>query len=193
MTLLVKKIHMRLTQTLMRMWSNRKRKWKWNRKRKLKSINLPKMEFQKKNQQKPYLSFHLCQVILTEKYFSCLDLFLPMKFESQLIGTVNQNWTFHSEIFRGKNKACFWSIGSADVKNIRKLNIKSKINYKPVQRVNAPTENLRKNYMTNPRRALEWSTYCAVLRSEIFRHRGQNWGPKLHPKDGLFGPWSFMI
>ena len=125
MVLLVKKIHMRLTQTLMRMWSNRKQKWKWkkwNRKWKLKSINLPKMEFQKKNQQKPYLSFHLCPVILTEKYFSCLDLFLPMKFESQLIGTVNQNWTFHSETFRGKNKACFWSIGYADVKNIRKLN-----------------------------------------------------------------------
>ena len=107
MVLLVKKIHMRLTQTLMRMWSKRKRKWKWNRKRKLKSINLPKMDFQKKNQQETYLSFHLCPVILTEKYFSCLDLFLPMKFESQLIGTVNQNWKFHSEIVMGENKICF--------------------------------------------------------------------------------------
>ena len=45
------------------------------------------------------------------------------------------------------------------------------------------------------RRALVWSTYWAVPRSEIFTHRGQNWGPKLHPGPGVdfFGPWSFII
>ena len=43
------------------------------------------------------------------------------------------------------------------------------------------------------RRALEWSTYWAVLRSEICPLRGQIWEPKLHPRGGFFGPWSFII
>ena len=40
---------------------------------------------------------------------------------------------------------------------------------------------------------LEWITYLTYLGSEICPLRDQNWGPKLHPRGGLFGPWSFII
>ena len=102
------------------------------------------MEFQKKNQQNPYLSFHLCQLILTKKYFSYLDLFLPMKFESQSIGTVNQNLKFHSETVREKTRPVFVAYRFCRCQKYKKAQYEIKSYRGPalarVQPVNAPVD-----------------------------------------------------